>query len=254
MSEYKKDFIDEAVKYYKKELKSIREFRLSENVPGISHFHILSYATYSPWDNDKEFLDTYEAVRQNTLVDIYRCFELWTYIRKNESLEGDILEVGVWRGGTGCLMARASEYLTGTKVFLADTFKGVVKATSKDTEYKGGEHSDTSMDIVNDLIRKMKLSNVQLLEGVFPEEINFERTDIKPKLKLCHIDVDTYGSAKDIFEYVWPLMVTGGAIIFDDYGFWGCEGITRLCNEISLPNSSFIYNLNGHAIFIKVAA
>lgn len=254
MPEYKKDFVDEAIKYYKKQLELVREFKLSESVPGISHQHILSHATYSPWLNDSEFLETYESVKKNTLVDIYRCFELWNFIRRNKTLNGDILEVGVWRGGTGCLMAKANEPMSGSTIFLADTFGGVVKASSRDTKYKGGEHSDTSIEIVKDLISKMNLCNIQLLEGIFPETSNFEKAGLKLKLKLCHIDVDTHDSAKDVFEYVWPMIVTGGAVIFDDYGFWGCEGITRLCNEISLSNSGFIYNLNGHAIFLKVAA
>ena len=178
---------------------------------------------------------------------------LWNFIKRNRHIKGDILEVGVWKGGTGSILAKATELFSTGTVYLADTFTGVVKASVNDSIYKGGEHSDTSILIVNSLLSKLKIYNTNILNGIFPDEINFEsinQPDVK--IKLCHIDVDTYTSAKDIVNYIWPKIVKGGAIIFDDYGFWGCEGITKLCNEINIEDSIFIHNINGHSIFIKI--
>ena len=234
-------------------MKSIRDFKLSNNHEDITHQNIVSYATYSPWYDDKDFMAAYDACKKNTLVDIYRCFELWNFVKMNNNLKGDILEVGVWQGGTGCLLAKSSELFSQGNVFLADTFKGVVKATNEDTIYKGGEHADSSVEIVNSLIDKLNITNTKVLKGVFPDEISFESLNVKDvSLKLCHIDVDTYSSAKDIFNYVWPFIIKGGAVIFDDYGFWGCEGVTKLVNEIKQNDTVFIYNLNGHGILIKI--
>ena len=41
--------------------------------------------------------------------------------------------------------------------------------------------------------------------------------------------------------------------MFDDYGFSGCEGVTKYVNELRESNRDlfFIHNLNGHAILIK---
>jgi O-methyltransferase len=176
---------------------------------------------------------------------------LWSIIKRGAHLSGDILEVGVWRGGTGVLMAKAAELFSpNARVFLADTFKGVVKAGAMDTAYKGGEHADTSLDIVQTLVRALGVSNVQLLVGIYPEDVDLNIMKDLP-IKLCHIDVDTYESAKDIFDEVWPRLVRGGTIVFDDYGFWGCEGVTDLCNGIAHPDAFFIHNLNGHGIFVK---
>ena len=52
--------------------------------------------------------------------------------------------MGTWRGGTGALLAK-SAMLSGMdeKVYLCDTFKGVVKASEDDSVYVGGEHDDT---------------------------------------------------------------------------------------------------------------
>lgn len=252
MTTYKEDFIIETVALYKKQLALIREFKLSKNNDNISHQNIVSYSTYSPWLDDMEFIKIYDKIKNNTLVDIYRCYELWNFIKKNKHLKGDILEVGVWRGGTGCILAKSAQLYSPCKLYLADTFKGVVKAGKKDTIYKGGEHSDTSLSIVKNLLKKLKISNAELLTGIFPSEISLPKFPKKSSIKLCHIDVDTYQSAKEIFMNIWPNITKGGAVIFDDYGFWGCEGITTLCNEISVVDGTFIHNLNGHGIFIKL--
>jgi hypothetical protein len=44
-------------------------------------------------------------------------------------------------------------------------------------------------------------------------------------------------------------MIPGAAAIFDDYGFEGCEGVTRFVE--SLKVGTLIHNLNGHAVIIK---
>jgi O-methyltransferase len=56
---------------------------------------------------------------------------------------------------------------------------------------------------------------VQLLVGVFPEETGCLVED--RKFRFCHLDVDVYQSAADVVEWIWPRLVTGGLIVFDDY-------------------------------------
>lgn len=220
-------------------------FQFDENVP---HKQVIPYASYSPWEGDAAFKSIYEAIKNNTLVDIYRCYELWNLVHDLKDIEGDILEVGVWRGGTGAVMCKASENHKGTTVYLADTFQGVVKATEEDTVYRGGEHNDTSDQIVMDLLKTVEAKNHKILKGIFPDDFPDVQID---KIKLCHIDVDTYLSAKEIFDYAWPKIPVGGVVIFDDYGFWTCEGVTKYFNALQLSDGRKIHNLNGHGIIIK---
>ena len=248
---YKEDYVEEVVSLFKKFMVNVREMKLSKNVDGITHRNVVPFTTYAPWVDDIEFNEIYTIVKDYTMVDIYRLYELWSFVKRNNKLGGDILEVGVWRGGSGCILAKSAQLFSDCRVYLADTFSGVVKATEHDPIYKGGEHSDTGSEIVESLVNKLDLKNVKVLIGLFPDEIDIMNTE-NLKLKLCHIDVDTYKSAKDIFYHIWPHMVKGGAVIFDDYGFIGCEGVTKLCNEIDEKDATFIYNLNGHAIFIKL--
>jgi O-methyltransferase len=208
---------------------------------------------YSPWLTDREFQAVYEIIRPHTLVDIYRCYELWTLVDQCAKLEGAIIEVGVWRGGTGALIAkRAKLSRIPDPVYLCDTFTGVVKASDRDSHYLGGEHADTSRAEVETLIRKrLSLDNVLLLEGVFPEATGDQISD--QHVRLCHIDVDVYQSAKDILEWVWGRLVVGGMIVYDDYGFRSCDGITKHVEEQrGMPDRLVVHNLNKHAIVIKI--
>jgi O-methyltransferase len=216
--------------------------------PDISHHRVLPHATYSPWLLDEGFQTVYQRIKNHTLVDIYRCYELWTLGQQFSLVPGNILEVGVWRGGTGALLASAVKANPEKHVYLADTFSGVVKAGSDDTTYVGGEHADTSPGLVSDLLNGMGLTNFSLLQGIFPEQT---ADGFKGRLALLHCDVDVYSSAKGVVEWGIPLLCQGGAIVFDDYGFSGCEGVTRLVNELRLDTRFlFIHNLNGHAILI----
>ena len=230
--------------------------RIGQEYPAIEHKEeydvITPEAQYQPWRKDAQFLEVFAGIQGYTLVDQYRCYELWKAVEQSAKLEtGSIIEVGVWRGGTGALMARQAQYC-GIKdpVYLCDTFTGVVKAGEHDTIYKGGEHGDTSMTIVKRLLADMQVENVELLKGIFPEDTSKHVAD--QKFRLCHIDVDVYQSAKDVVEWLWERMVPGGMIIYDDYGMAGIEGITKFVEEqMALKDRLIFYNLNGHAIVVK---
>jgi O-methyltransferase len=215
--------------------------------PSIVHSRIAPTATYSPWLSDQAFHLIHERVKDYSLVDVYRCYELWTLAKQVAEVDGSVLEVGVWRGGSGAILSAASPAKT---VYLADTFKGVVKAGKQDTRYKGGEHADTSKPLVESLLRSLGLSNFVLLEGVFPEDT---ARGISGPIALLHSDVDVYSSTRDIVEWALCRLTTGGVMVFDDYGFCGCEGVTKFVNELRANSKLFfIHNLNGHAIFVKL--
>jgi len=215
---------------------------------------IVPEANYAPWQNDQLFLETYRLIKANTLVDIYRCYELWTLVEQTAKLTGALMEVGVWRGGTGALIAKRAHLCEiPDPVYLCDTFKGVVKTSSRDSSYHDGQHADTSRPIVEQLMRNVaRAANVKMLEGRFPEET--ASLIEAPCFRFCHIDVDVYNSAKGVTEWIWPKLVRGGILVYDDYGFLWCDGVTRFVEEQrSLKDRLIIHNLNGHALVIKIA-
>jgi len=230
--------------------------RLAHLPTGRSEYdYVYPFANYAPWNSDSAFLSAYESIRRNTLVDIYRCWKLWSLVNRTEKLGGGILDVGVWRGGTGALVAKRAQLgAVKSPVYLCDTFEGVVKAGSHDTVYKGGEHAATSQPVVEDLVRTLKLENVRILKGIFPDE-TAHLVDPGARFRLCHIDVDVYSSARDVMTWIWDRMVPGGIVVYDDYGFSACEGITRYVNEqVGQTDRLVLHNLNGRAIVIKTSA
>lgn len=213
---------------------------------------ICPVASYAPWNKDGAFLEIYSKIKNRTLVDKYRCYELWSLVEQSKKLAGALIEIGVWRGGTGVIIAtKAHLAKINDPVYLCDTFSGVVKASMQDSTYKGGEHADTSLVEVESLVYSHQLTNVKVLKGIFPEQTApFIREN---KIRFCHIDVDVYNSAKDILEWLWPRLVLGGIVVYDDYGFKGCDRITKVVDEqVNLSDQLILHNLNGHAIMIKV--
>ncbi len=216
---------------------------------------IVPLATYAPWREDEEFISILEKVKNNTLVDIYRLYSLWISCKETAKCQkGDIAEIGVWRGGSGALLCHGMkrfQQLKSGKVYLCDTFQGVPKAGTQDTCYAGGEHADTNLEIVEELLRNCKVENVEIVTGIFPNDC-YDKFSNKI-FRLVHIDVDVYESAKDVFNFVWSKMVSGGMVIFDDYGFATTVGVTKLCNELEnkVKDGRCIFHLNGQAIFVK---
>jgi O-methyltransferase len=215
--------------------------------------HAMAYpiSTYAPWQVDNEFLRIHKAVRRNTFVDIWRCHELWSLVGELRDVPGSILEVGVWRGGTGVVMAaRAAGLGIEDPVYLCDTWRGVVKTGPVDTYYDDGKHEDASPEMVERLAAQLGLRNVQLLQGVFPDETGDRIAD--RRFRMCHCDVDVYRSARDVLEWVWPRLSPGGVVAFDDYGFPACPGVTKLVDEQRMRDDRLVvHNLNGHGLVVK---
>jgi O-methyltransferase len=234
---------------------SAHEGSVRFDLNGLAYDFVVPSANYAPWLGDDEFSNIYSEISGYTLVDIYRCYELWELARAAYNLNSSaaFLEVGVWRGGTAAIIGKRLALLGSTVDFyLADTFSGVAKASIKDGYYTGGEHADTSEEIVQTLTAE-KYAHYAILKGIFPEDsahlISQDR-----KFSFCHIDVDVFNSARDIVCWIWDKMIIGGIIVFDDYGFHSCDGITQYVNEQKGKKDRLvIHNLNGHAIIIRIA-
>jgi O-methyltransferase len=171
---------------------------------------IVSCSTYHPWLLESEFVELCTRIEGHTLVDHMRCFELWSLVRETAKVEGDILEVGVWRGGTGCVMAaRAQMIARKGVVFLCDTFRGVVKAGAIDL-YGGGEHADTDVGVVTRLLLRENIHNCVVLPGTFPDQTG--AFIASRRFSLCHIDVDVYPELwrkclKNSIDYIYVFAI-----------------------------------------------
>jgi O-methyltransferase len=232
-----------------------RNYRMS--VGNFAYDKVLPHANYSPWLNHTSFQSVFQKIKSNTLVDVFRCFELWQLVEQCEknSTPGAYIEIGTWRGGTaGIIGSQLKALNSANTLYVADTFTGVVKTSAADSAYSGGEHSDTSRSLVEELLFKtLSLKNIEILEGIFPDDTQHLIAS-DTAFKFCHIDVDVYQSAIDIVNWIWPKLHIGGMIVFDDYGFHTCDGIARYVEEHRNDTDKLVFhNLNGHAVFVKLS-
>jgi len=245
-----------AIRHVFRDLGRLARFKMQNPNVSLSDQHyelVRPSPSYAPWNANQRFRECYEQIKDHTLVDKYRCYELWNLVEQVAPLEGALMEVGVWRGGSGALIAeQAKTHGIQDPVYLCDTFTGVVKAGENDSAYRGGEHADTDRSIVEKLTSQtFDLPNVRILQGMFPEETGVEAE--ASSFRFCHIDVDVYQSAKDVLNWVWPKLVPGGIVVYDDYAFPSTTGITKhVEEEAQRSDRIFLHNLNGHAIFVKL--
>ena len=65
------------------------------------------------------------------------------------------------------------------------------------------------------------LSNITFLPGLFSD--NFQHIEGE-QFCFSHVDSDLYASVKECCEFLYPRVVRGGILLFDDYGFADCPG------------------------------
>jgi O-methyltransferase len=206
---------------------------------------IISRATYAPWKIDNKFLKIYSKLKLLTLLDEKRFFTIYTILQQLKNINADILDLGCMRGGVGMMMSKIN--LNGN-TYLIDTFSGFKE---EEKYHKKDIFVFTSISEIEKNIKKLNLKKVYILKQKFP---NTSKLKNVKKLKLCHIDVNTYRSTKKSYNYVKKKLIKGGIIIFDDYGIFGVEQVTKFVNEIKLRDKKhfyFISNYMGQCILIK---
>lgn len=170
------------------------------------------------------FKKAYEKMNRLTLVSEDRCQALFNLAQKANKLEGDIAEIGVYKGGTAKLLALACP---DKLIHLFDTFQGMPPKDDPSIDiHKEGDFNDTSLDAVKTALDEC--TNTKFYQGMFPETVD---ETVSEKFSLVHSDVDLYQCNVDVLEYFYPKMGKGGIIVFDDYEWEGCPGIRKSIDE-----------------------
>ncbi|MGV3766110.1 MAG: TylF/MycF/NovP-related O-methyltransferase [Chitinophagaceae bacterium] len=172
-------------------------------------------------------------------------------------IEGDIVECGVWKGGSMMLVARKLlEYKNSTRqLFLFDTYEGMSEPGSADVS--AVDHSKAE-----DLLKKedrLNGDNVWCYSPVDEVKANLTQTGyplssihfIKGKVEetlphpeirriaLLRLDTDWYESTKHELETLYDLLVPGGILIIDDYGHW--SGARKAVDEFFAERGIHIF-------------
>jgi O-methyltransferase len=142
---------------------------------------------------------------------------------------GDLIETGVWRGGSVILM-RAVLKCFGDRervVWVADSFQGLPRATLGDSEAGADHfwkiaHLAVSEDEVRANFEKYGLldEQVRFLPGWFRDTLASAPIE---RLSLLRLDGDMYESTMDALSALYPKVSPGGYVIVDDYAINACR-------------------------------
>ena len=165
----------------------------------------------------------------------YQLYKAIQYIVQN-GVPGDIVECGVWRGGSVMLIAMALQRFgdTGRKIYLYDTFEGMTRPEDRDTDWDGRNYQKTwdearsknqsmgfggTVDDVraNVLATGYPAENLVFVKGPVEQTIPGV---IPGEAAMLRLDTDWYESTKAELEILYPKLVPGGVCILDDYGHW----------------------------------
>jgi O-methyltransferase len=160
------------------------------------------------------------AVGLKRLANVRECIE--TALR--EDVPGDMLEAGVWRGGTvifmcGVLAAHGADRV----VWAADSFEGLPAPDAEN--YPQDEamqlHELDSMAVSEDAVRAaldsygLLSENVRFLKGWFKDTLPTAPIE---QLAVLRVDADMYESTTQVLENLYDRVSPGGFVIIDDYG------------------------------------
>jgi hypothetical protein len=148
-----------------------------------------------------------------------------------DGVPGDLIETGVWRGGTTILMRAVLEAygVTDRTVWLADSFAGLPPPNVDDYPHDRGLNLNdipilaVSGDEVRANFDRYGLldGQVRLLEGWFRDTLPAAPID---HLAILRLDGDLYESTMDALTHLYPRLSRGGYLIVDDCG---CIGACR---------------------------
>jgi hypothetical protein len=156
-------------------------------------------------------------------------------------IPGDLVECGVWKGGSMMAVARVLLRLgdTGRQLWLFDTFEGMTPPTRADVAFDNQpadrllrDHEELRCQAGLDAVRKAVLgtgypaANVHFIPGRVEDTIPARAPEA---VALLRLDTDWYESTRHELEHLFPRLARGGVLILDDYGHW--QGARKAADE-----------------------
>jgi O-methyltransferase len=199
-----------------------------------------------PGHYDEEARQIIQTVKPRTMTEHEKLFALITATRYvvDHGIPGEIVECGVWRGGSMqavayTLLARG---VTDRHLHLFDTFEGMPEPAETDRRYDGKpavellERSEKTANIW--AIASLEDVQAGMAETGYPGELIHFRpglvedtipAEAPDRIAILRLDTDWYGSTKHELEHLYDRVPSGGVLIMDDYGYW--QGARQAVDE-----------------------
>jgi O-methyltransferase len=188
-------------------------------------------------DVDPEVLEIYRLVKPYTMTGRDKTIGLVNAVRHiaRTGVGGDLVECGVWRGGSvhAMVWALASEGVVDRDIHLFDTFTGMTEPTDRDVRADGRLAADLLAEQertkwvwavapragVEEGLRALPYpyERFHLVEGPVEETVPRLAPE---RIALLRLDTDWYESTRHELEHLYGRLVPGGVLVIDDYGSW----------------------------------
>jgi O-methyltransferase len=200
-----------------------------------------------PKDFDSDKIQTISKVLPYTMTSKARLSALCDavhYVVKNQ-IPGDIVECGVWKGGS--MMAVAHTLLSledrTRDLYLFDTFDGMTEPGKNDIAVTGEtaaellgkgdkEKSEVWCYAAIDQVRSAIHDTGYPTDRTFLIKGRVEDTvpsQAPQEISILRLDTDWYESTRHEMIHLFPRIAIGGVLIIDDYGWW--EGARQAIDE-----------------------
>jgi O-methyltransferase len=189
---------------------------------------------------DKNYLD---YIRLSSL-------ELVSFEIKNKNLQGNVAELGVYKGKFARYI---NQYFPDRTLYLFDTFEGFHESDvekEKQNNYSSGEQSFTDTSVEKVLALMPHPGQCKPVKGFFPASAK----GIDDTFVFVSLDADLYDPLYSGLQFFYPKLVKGGYIFIHDFNNDGYKGarkaVETFCKEeginfLPLPDSG------GSAVIIK---
>ena len=141
------------------------------------------------------------------------------FLKETELLDGDVLELGVYKGAMTTLFANFLKQINSKKkVYACDTFTGFPydDKFSGHKNAKKGYLSDTSYEYVIKKFQEFEVDDkIVVIKGLFEEAVPQKLSD--KKFSFILFDFDLYQSTMQALHFVYPRVPKNGIMIFQNY-------------------------------------
>jgi hypothetical protein len=191
-----------------------------------------------PPDMEKQFQVIYYECKDFTMTSIERMYALYkaTQYIVTHNIPGDIVECGVWKGGSSMLCALTMKTMGEMQknIYMYDTYSGMSAPTEKDISFMGVAAKNKWRESELDNYNKWAFAPLEEVKGNMsstgypPENIHFIKGKVEDtipaivpeNISLLRLDTDWYESTYHELNHLFPRLSSGGVIIIDDYGHW----------------------------------
>lgn len=192
------------------------------------------------------------AADQRSLVEEPKLQNLYLIIRDQlrKLPSQNIVEFGSYRGGSVLFMATLLKgWFPQATIFALDTFEGMPETSAEHDRHRQGDFADADLGSFKARAAELGLDNIVFIKGRI--ENTFPVLAGSWQFGLAHIDVDIIDAVRFAQNAVWPPLVSGGYLVYDDPTHWACHGAAKAAQEFAIEHRIIGEQYAPHWVFRK---